>query len=238
MLLSAILTLPAAADVIYQTNPPYFGPNGPPGFDLSDEQSVALRFTPDRDYTLDTIRMWIMSNNQVKVTHAPVRVEIRPSQEGGNRPSQVVIEQMGFTVSALGWSPVLESVSSRLHPLLRAGTPYWVILHCDLHENNPSWNWSEGSIGIIALSHGGQVNFTEGGEGAVTATIIEGTPACYANCDGSAGAPLLTGNDFQCFLNRFASGDAYANCDGSSGEPSLTANDFQCYLNAYASGCP
>jgi len=237
MFLSAILTIPAAADVIYQTNPPYFGPNGPPGFDLSDMQSVALRFTPDRDFTLDAIRMWIMSNDHTKVSHAPVRVELRLSQDGGRRPGAIVIEQMTFTVSALGWNPVLESVSSRLHPLLRAGTPYWVILHCDFQELNPSWNWSDGSIGIIALSHGGQINFTEGGEGAVTATTIEGTPACYANCDGSTAAPPITANDFLCFFNRFASGDAYANCDGSSGYPSLTANDFLCFVNACISGC-
>ncbi|MBX3376299.1 MAG: hypothetical protein KF678_04770 [Phycisphaeraceae bacterium] len=61
---------------------------------------------------------------------------------------------------------------------------------------------------------------------------------CWANCDGSTGSPLLTANDFQCFLNNFALGTAYANCDGSTGAPILTANDFQCYLNKFANGCP
>jgi hypothetical protein len=60
---------------------------------------------------------------------------------------------------------------------------------------------------------------------------------CYANCDGSTGAPSLTANDFQCFLNKFAMGDPYANCDGSTGTPALTANDFQCFLNKFAAGC-
>jgi hypothetical protein len=68
-----------------------------------------------------------------------------------------------------------------------------------------------------------------------TLTVSAGT--CYANCDGSTGAPLLTANDFQCFLNKFAAGDSYANCDGSTGVPALTANDFQCYLNKFAAGC-
>ncbi|MBX3377664.1 MAG: hypothetical protein KF678_11760 [Phycisphaeraceae bacterium] len=63
-------------------------------------------------------------------------------------------------------------------------------------------------------------------------------PACYVNCDCSTGNPTLTANDFQCFLNAYASGDAYANCDGSTGNPLLTANDFQCFLNKYAVGCP
>ncbi len=60
---------------------------------------------------------------------------------------------------------------------------------------------------------------------------------CIANCDCSAAAPMLTANDFQCFLNKFALGDLYANCDQSTSAPVLTANDFQCFLNAFASGC-
>ncbi len=63
------------------------------------------------------------------------------------------------------------------------------------------------------------------------------TPACYPNCDFGYATPILTANDFQCFLNQFASGRPYANCDGSTASPLLTANDFQCFLNAYASGC-
>jgi hypothetical protein len=59
-------------------------------------------------------------------------------------------------------------------------------------------------------------------------------PTCYANCDASSGAPLLTANDFSCFLNAYANNQSYANCDGAGG---LTANDFQCFLNSYANGC-
>ncbi len=62
--------------------------------------------------------------------------------------------------------------------------------------------------------------------------------ACYANCDGSHGTPVLTGNDFQCFLNLYVSGSQQANCDGSTGNPTLTPNDFQCFLNKYVAGCP
>ena len=60
---------------------------------------------------------------------------------------------------------------------------------------------------------------------------------CYPNCDSSTVAPLLNANDFQCFLNAFASGDTYANCDNSSVAPVLNANDFQCFLNTFANGC-
>ena len=61
---------------------------------------------------------------------------------------------------------------------------------------------------------------------------------CYANCDGSTTPPVLTANDFQCFLNSFAFGQSYANCDRSTVPPVLNANDFQCFLNAYAADCP
>lgn len=61
---------------------------------------------------------------------------------------------------------------------------------------------------------------------------------CYANCDGSTIAPILTANDFLCFLNAFAASQSYANCDASTVVPLLNANDFQCFLNAFAAGCP
>ncbi len=61
---------------------------------------------------------------------------------------------------------------------------------------------------------------------------------CPANCDASTSAPILTANDFQCFLNKFAQADPSANCDGSTTNPTLTANDFQCFLNQFAAGCP
>lgn len=56
---------------------------------------------------------------------------------------------------------------------------------------------------------------------------------CYANCDGSPCAPILTANDFQCFLDKFVAGASYANCDGVGG---LTANDFQCFLAEFVLG--
>lgn len=62
--------------------------------------------------------------------------------------------------------------------------------------------------------------------------------ACYPNCDCSTVSPVLTSNDFQCFLNAFAAGEARANCDQSTGTPQLTANDFQCFLNKFVAGCP
>jgi len=70
--------------------------------------------------------------------------------------------------------------------------------------------------------------------GAFQLNISGGPAPCYANCDGSAGAPVLTANDFQCFLNEFVAAHSYANCDGVGG---LTANDFQCFLDKFVAGC-
>jgi hypothetical protein len=61
---------------------------------------------------------------------------------------------------------------------------------------------------------------------------------CYANCDGSTQAPVLNVLDFNCFLNRFASGGVYGNCDGSTQSPVLNVLDFNCFLNRFAAGCP
>jgi uncharacterized membrane protein len=61
---------------------------------------------------------------------------------------------------------------------------------------------------------------------------------CAANCDGSTVVPVLNANDFACFLDRFAAGDARANSDSSSVSPILNAIDFQQFLNLFAAGCP
>lgn len=73
-------------------------------------------------------------------------------------------------------------------------------------------------------------------EPAVVDTLTVALP-CYPNCDGSTVAPILTANDFSCFLNRYVTADPYANCDNSTGTPTLTANDFQCFLNKFVGGC-
>jgi hypothetical protein len=63
-------------------------------------------------------------------------------------------------------------------------------------------------------------------------------PFCYANCDGSATAPVLNGADFVCFLQRYVAGDPYANCDGSTAPPVLNPGDFMCFIQKYTAGCP
>ena len=101
------------------------------------------------------------------------------------------------------------------------------------YTNNASF-FNGTSWSLFAFSQDpitGVANFVATVEGAVTVAT------CYPNCDDSTGAPALTANDFQCFINKYAGNDFYANCDGSTGTPALTANDFQCFINTYAAGC-
>jgi hypothetical protein len=98
------------------------------------------------------------------------------------------------------------------------------------------WSVPVSSVNIGAPAFGRDGTLIVAGTNLVTAYR---TPhaSCYANCDESSAPPVLNANDFQCFLNRFASGESYANCDESSAPPVLNANDFQCFLNAFATGC-
>jgi hypothetical protein len=70
---------------------------------------------------------------------------------------------------------------------------------------------------------------------------------CYINCDRSTTEPLLTIDDFVCFIDLFSRGLSlpqseqvahYANCDGSTSAPVLNIFDFICFANSFAQGCP
>jgi hypothetical protein len=75
------------------------------------------------------------------------------------------------------------------------------------------------------------------GIASTTATVTAIPNACYANCDGSTLAPILSISDLICFQQRFALGDVYCNCDGSTTPPTLNIGDFICFQARYAQGC-
>jgi hypothetical protein len=118
------------------------------------------------------------------------------------------------------------------------------------------FRWRKNGVFLFGSPHYQQVamptllihHITAGEAGQYDCVVTQGcatsisNPAtltfCQANCDCSAGSPMMTPNDFQCFLDQYASGMPTANCDGSTGVPLLTPNDFQCFLNSYAIGCP
>ena len=80
-----------------------------------------------------------------------------------------------------------------------------------------------------------RAEFTDNSSGILSRVV---TPPCYANCDFSTIAPMLNVNDFICFQQKYAAGDAAANCDASTTAPVLNVNDFICFQQKYAAGCP
>src|ERR1051326_7300582 len=103
------------ADVIYQTNDPFGGFFGLIGFDDSADQSVAVRFTPSADYTLDSVSVWFMNNSDTG--HGQVNLSLRNDTPGpgGTIPGNTIYDQWTFNVTALGWDPHLEVVNSQSH---------------------------------------------------------------------------------------------------------------------------
>jgi len=98
------------------------------------------------------------------------------------------------------------------------------------------WRNANGTLEWNECSYYDDVVHCPRPQGAMASFWVE--TACYANCDGSSVMPVLTSNDFLCFVNAYASGESFANCDASTGSPALTPNDFQCFLTRFASGCP
>ena len=70
------------ADTIFTTGTPDPGFLGYYGFDLFPEQSVAIAFTPDQDYRLDGLGLWMMSNDFAS-TGATYTVSLRTDAAGG-----------------------------------------------------------------------------------------------------------------------------------------------------------
>jgi hypothetical protein len=143
--------------------------------------------------------------------------DVRPASINS---SGVVVGTIGFSPG--GSRPFIYDAARGVRDLATLTTPtitfsYWYASSV----NNAGWITAYGASG----------------SGFAAAILKPAAPVCYANCDQSSAAPVLNANDFQCFLNQFAAGEASANCDQSTTAPTLNANDFQCFLNAFAAGC-
>lgn len=130
----------AGADVIFETGTPDPGFLGYYGFDLFPDQSVAIAFTPQQDWFLHSVALWMMSNDfdQAGRTYT---VSLRLDDAGGMTiPGSTVIESWQVSTGATGWSPVLDSMDSVLNPVLSAGTTYWIVAESDEPGGfNPVW---------------------------------------------------------------------------------------------------
>lgn len=169
----------STADVIFDTGIPDGGFLGFYGFDIYVEQSVAIAFTPDQDYRLDQVGMWIMSND-FNSAGAPYTISLRTDAGiGMTTPGNTVLESWDVETAAIGWSPILDTVDSVLNPLLSAGTTYWIVAESDSPafvdavwvvsgQDEPVWN----SIQNSANPNGEWISgFTQAAPGM----IINGT---------------------------------------------------------------
>ncbi len=141
----------AQGETIFDTGVPDPGFIGYYGFDLSVDQSVAIAFTPEQDYLLDQVGLWVMSND-FDNAGAPYTVSIRTDAQGGlSTPADTILESWDVGTAAVGWNPVLETVDSVLNPLLTAGTTYWIVAESDSpsfvnavwvasQQSQPVWN--------------------------------------------------------------------------------------------------
>lgn len=174
----ALMASVAVADTILDSGDPA-DIGGYWGFDICTMQDVGLAFTPSMDYTLDDISVWIMSNDFVN----PGRVytlSLYGNAEGGDygMPDYNVIESWTVETEAVGWTPVLETVTSTLHPLLSAGEQYWILATSEEEGGeDPVWlvGDSEESF-VMGIYDGHQEQWSSYYGGGAPAALVTATP--------------------------------------------------------------
>ncbi len=178
----------AHADVIFDTGTPEPGFIGYYGFDVFVDQSVAIAFTPEEDYSLEQVGVWMMSND-FNSAGAPYTLSVRTDANGGMTiPSDTIIESWDVQTSAVGWVPVFETVDSVLNPVLSAGTTYWIVAESDSpafvdavwvasQQDEPVWH----SIQNVLNPNGEwSSGFTQGAPGLVVSGSVVPAPSAFA----------------------------------------------------------
>jgi len=225
----------AATDIIFETADPFGSPFGLVGFDVFTNQSVAVRFVPDQDYTLTSISCWFMSNDFGQPLDRPVRLSVQTDEAIGAAfiPSGDELEVMDLVITAVGWDPQLDRVDADGSTVLRAGEAYWIVAESDYEAaQNPVWNWATGVTGYTTVTDFATGAWQPGGEGATVGIVVEGQPAaCRPDLDGDG---ELTVFDFLAFQNLFDAGDLAADFDEDG---SLTLFDFLQFQNEFDAGC-
>ncbi len=182
-LAACMLSIPATAkaDVIFDSGDPC-GIFGCWGADVFINQSVGLRITPDADYTFDEIRMWFMNNDGSGQHFGKIRltVETDNGDPKCSTPSGNVLDEMTFTITAIGWNPELETVTSNTNPLLLAGEHYWFVASCDDPPFiDPVWLMAAEGLAYGAYTDQSQTEWQCGHSGAAAAAAVEATPVIW-----------------------------------------------------------
>lgn len=172
-------SIAAQADVIFQTHDPFGGPFGITGFDVFSGQSVAARFEPDADYTLDRISLWLWNNDENgREPRIDIRLETDDAANGESRPSGVVLEGWTFNVPNNGvFNPTLYAFDSVSHTALDSGSRYWITARSNAPGgSDPVWAWAALDSGWMSLiDHATTDQWSDASSGAVASYIVEGT---------------------------------------------------------------
>jgi len=187
-LCAVCLATPASADVLLDTGTPG-GFLGYYGFDVFVGQSVAVAFTPGQDYAFDNVSLWLMSND-FDAAGRRLTISLQTDAGGGPvpvAPSGTVLESWAHATSAVGWTPLLETLNSTLHPVLNAGTTYWIVAESNEPAFvDPVWvaagNGPSYTMGNIDFqtSSAWQVGLTGGPPGAIITATPVPEPAALA----------------------------------------------------------
>lgn len=169
------------------------------GYDIYPEQSVGIAFSPAFDCTLDTVGVWAMSNDfdasGRKYTLKLVRDASTTSFTIPNVASS--IESWTISTAAVGWTPVLDQANSLLHPLLSAGSVYWLVAEsAEPAGLDPLWTQAGNETPYYSgVNNAFNPNGWEGGQsfGSSPGTVINATPVPEpaATIGLIVGAPLV-----------------------------------------------
>jgi hypothetical protein len=228
----------ARGEIIYETDGPFDGPFGLWGYDVFIDQSVGVRITPERDYTLDRISLWFMNNDGSGQHHALVAITLRNDNNDGqvSVPGDTIYETWQFSVSAVGWDPQLEVMDSQGHPVLEAGVNYWIVAESD------SPPFIDGVWNIAAYGTGFMANtdldgeWYPGGMSAVTCTIVEGTRASdlIGDLDGDCDVDLA---DLAILLANYGTSGADPDDGDIDGDGDVDLADLAILLAHYGEVC-
>lgn len=181
----------AQADTIFDTGTPDGGFFGFTGYDVFVGQSVAVAFTADQDYALDRIGVWMMSNDFDSAGRT-YTLSLRTDANGGaTSPSNSILESWNMATGAVGWNPVLDQAESSLHPLLSAGSTYWIVAESTEQPFvDPVWVWGSSPDGIL----NGNIDWQSGPNwqtgvtfGSAPGAVVEATAVPGPSALGLAG---------------------------------------------------
>lgn len=137
-----------------------------------------MAFQPTFDCTLDRVGVWFMSND----FDNPGRTyTLKLCTDAGTGPTipdtSNVIESWNKATAAVGWTPVLDQADSVAHPLLHAGTWYWLVAESNESPGlDPLWTQAGNSVEYYSAINNNGGGWIGGYSfGSTPGTVVEAT---------------------------------------------------------------